>query len=86
MPLSPVELHEQLKPHLGEGETKALIAYMDGKVTGEAATKEDLLLLKAEFKEDIWKLRVLMILVLVLEIVLNPKVVELAGRVLGAVK
>lgn len=104
MPLSPVELYEQLKPHLGEGETKALIAYMDGKVTGEVATKEDLrllkgdmlllkselkedmLLLKAEFKEDVWKLRVLVILVLVLQVVLNPKVVELVGRILGAAK
>ena len=97
MPLSPVDLYEQLKPQLGEEGTKALIEYVDGKIRGEVATKEDLLLLKAdlqkeiqglraEFKEEIWRLRVLVIVVLVLEIVLNPKVVELIGRILGVVK
>ena len=104
MPLSSVELYEQLKPQLGENETKALIEYVDGKIRGEVATKDDLHLLKedvllikvdlekqvqglrAEFKEEIWKLRVLVIVVLVLQIVLNPKVVELVGRLLGVVK
>jgi len=104
MPLSPVELYEQLKPRLGEDETKALIEYVDGKIRGEVATKEDLRLLKeevllikadlekqiqglrAEFKEEIWKLRILVIVVLILQIVLNPKVVELIGRILGVVK
>ena len=104
MPLSPVELYEQLKPRLGEDETKALIEYVDGKIRGEVATKEDLHLLKeevllikadlekqiqglrAEFKEEIWKLRILVIVVLILQIVLNPKVVELIGRILGVVK
>jgi hypothetical protein len=97
MPLSPVELYEQLKPHLGESGTKALIEYVDGKIRGEVATKEDLLLLRgdfekqiqglrAEFKEEIWRLRVLVIVVLILQVVLNPKVVELVGRILGVVK
>jgi hypothetical protein len=86
MPLSPVELYERLKPHLGEDDTKALIEYVDGKIKGEVATKEDLHLLKAEFREEIWKLRVLVIVVLVLQIALNPKVVELVGRILGVVK
>lgn len=111
MPLSPVELYEQLKPHLGEHGTKALIEYVDGKIRGEVATKEDLhllkedmLLLKADLekqiqgvridlekkiqdvRDEIWKLRALVIVVLVLEIILNPKVVELVGRILGVVK
>ena len=97
MPLSTVELYEQLKPQLGENETKALIEYVDGKIKGEVATKEDMLLLRgdfekqiqglrAEFKEEIWRLRMLVIVVLVLQIVLNPKVVELVGRLLGVVK
>ncbi|GEM_PF-2006068 len=125
MPLSPVDLYEQLKPRLGEGETKALIEYVDGKIRGEVATKEDLtplkediqllkqdiyllkesiqllkqdmLLIKAdlekqiqglrgEFKDETWKLRILVIVVLILQIVLNPKVVELVGRILGVVK
>jgi len=93
MPLSPVELYERLKPHLGEDETKALIEYVDGKIRGEVATKEDLHLLRedlfkvrAELKEEIWRLRVLVIVVLVLEVVLNPKVVEMIGRILGVVK
>jgi hypothetical protein len=123
MPLSPVDLYEQLKPHLGENETKALIEYVDGKIRGEVATKEDLdplkedirllqedirllqedtrvlkinleqkatkedlLLLENRLKEEIWKLRVLVIVVLVVVIILNPKVVELVGRILGVVK
>ena len=115
MPISPVELYEQLKPRLGEDETKSLIEYMDAKVNGEVATKEDLLLLKsdlqkemqgirvemqgirselkeeiqgvrAEFKEEIWKLRVLVIVVLVLVVVLNPKVVELVGKIFEVAK
>ena len=93
MPLSPVELYERLKPHLGEDETKALIEYVDGKIKGEVATKEDLHLLRedlfrvrAELKEEIWRLRVLVIVVLVLEVVLNPKVLELVGRIFGVVK
>ena len=86
MPLSPVELYEQLKPHLGEAETKALIEYVDGKIKGEVATKEDLLLLENRLKEEIWKLRVLVIVVLVVVIVLNPSVVELVGKIFGTVK
>jgi len=122
MALSAVDLYERLKPHLGEGETKALIEYVDGKIRGEVATKEDMLLLKAdlegkiqkireelhgvqvslegkiqgvreallstktELKDEIWKLRVLVVVVLVVVIVLNPKVLELVGRVLGVAK
>ncbi len=86
MPLSPVELYEQLKPHLGEAETKALIEYVDGKIKGEVATKEDLLLIENRLKEEIWKLRVLVIVVLVVVIVLNPSVVELVGKIFGTVK
>jgi len=48
MALSPVELYEQLKPHLGENETKALIRYVDEKIRGEVATKEDIQLLKGD--------------------------------------
>ena len=101
MALSAVELYERLKPQLGEHETKALIEYVDEKIRGEVATKEDLLLLKAELKEDIgllkedmgllkaelkednWKLRMLVIVTLVAMVALNPKVLELVGRVLG---
>jgi hypothetical protein len=52
MPLSPGELYEQLKPHLGENETKALIEYVDGKVKGEVATKEDLHLLREDLHQN----------------------------------
>ena len=119
MALSAVELYERLKPQLGENETKALIEYVDEKIRGEVATKEDLLLLKAELKEgmgllkedllllkaemkedlvlmkddmvlmktelkeDLWKLRMLVIVTLVAMVALNPKVLELVGRVLG---
>ena len=133
MALSAVELYERLKPHLGEGETKALIEYVDGKIRGEVATKEDLLLVKGDLegkiqevreelhgvqvsleakiqgvrdelggkiqgvkdelkaeiqgvREEVWKLRVLVIVVLVVVIVLNPKVLELVGRILGVTK
>lgn len=97
MSISPVDLYERLKPKLGEEESKALIDYMDEKVRREVATKEDLLILKsdlekqiqsarAEVKDDIWKLRVLVIVVLVLEIVLNPKIVEFIGKIFGLVK
>ena len=111
MPISPVELYEQLKPHLGEDGTKSLIEYVDAKIRGEVATKEYLLLLKGDLqkeiqgvreeiqgvreelkeeiqgvREEIWKLRVLVIVVLVLVVVLNPKVVELVGRIFGVVK
>jgi len=125
MPLSPVDLYEQLKPHLGENGTKALIEYVDGKIRGEVVIKEDLvpikediqllkedihllkrdiLLLKADLerqiqgvKIDMEKLRAdlerkiqdvktLVIVVLVVVIILNPKVMELVGRILGVVK
>ena len=86
MPISPVELYEQLKPRLGEDETKSLIEYMDAKVKGEVATKEDLLLLENRLREEIWKLRVLVIVVLVLVVVLNPKVVELVGKIFEVAK
>ena len=105
MALSAVELYERLKPQLGESETKALIEYVDEKIHGDVATKEDLLLLKADLKEDmallkaelksdmallrtemkdeLWKLRLMVVIVLVVVVVLNPKVLELVGRVLG---
>ena len=97
MPLSPVDLYEQLKPHLGENEAKALIEYMDEKVKREVATKDDLLLLKADLEKQIQGLRadlerkiqdvkMLVIVVLVVVIILNPKVMELVGRILGVVK
>ncbi len=115
MSMGPVDLYEQLKPKLGEDESKALIDYMDEKVRREVATKEDLLILKSdlekqiqdaksdlekqiqgvnggvqtlrgEMKDDIWKLRVLVIVVLVLEIVLNPKIVAFIGKIFGLVK
>ena len=144
MALSAVDLYERLKPHLGEGETKALIEYVDGKIRGEVATKEDLLLVKGDLeakiqevredlhgvreellgkiqevreellgkiqevreellgkiqgvkdelkaeiqgvRDEIWKLRVLVVVVLVVVIVLNPKVLELVGRILGVAK
>ncbi|OGG50448.1 MAG: hypothetical protein A3F84_24425 [Candidatus Handelsmanbacteria bacterium RIFCSPLOWO2_12_FULL_64_10] len=122
MPLSSVELYEQLKPQLGEDGTKALIEYVDGKIRGEVATKEDLapikedihllkrdlLLLKADLekqiqgvKTDLEKqiqglradlekkvqdVKMLVIVVLIVVIILNPKVVELVGRILGVVK
>jgi hypothetical protein len=108
MPLSSVELYEQLKPQLGEEGTKALIEYGDGKIRGEVATKEDLLLLKADLEKQIQGVRtdlekqiqglradlekriqdvkMLVILVLIVVIILNPKVVELVGRILGVVK
>ena len=50
MALSAVDLYERLKPHLGEGETKALIEYVDGKIRGEVATKEDMLRPKADLE------------------------------------
>ncbi len=56
---------------------------MDERIHGEVATKEDLLLLKAELKEEIWLRRVLVIVVLVAVVALNPKVLDLVGRVLG---
>jgi ATP/maltotriose-dependent transcriptional regulator MalT len=108
MALNAVELYERLKPQLGGDETKALIEYVDEKIHGEVARKEDLLVLKGELRdeiqavrdeiqavraeiqkvreevrEEIWKLRVLVIVVLVAVVALNPKVLELAGRVLG---
>ena len=94
MALSAVELYERLKPQLGENETKALIEYVDEKIRGEVATKEDLLLVKAELKSDmvliktelkdeLWKLRMLVVAILVAMVALNPKVLELVGRVLG---
>ena len=129
MALSAVELYERLKPHLGEGETKALIEYVDGKIRGEVATKEDIYLLREDLlkaqadlegkvqgvreellgkiqevreelrgardelelkiqgvREEIWKLRMLVIVVLVVVVILNPKVLELVGRVLGVAK
>ena len=118
MPLSPVDLYEQLKPHLGENETKALIEYVDEKIKGEVATKEDIqllkgdiqllkkdmLLLKADLEKQIQGVRIdmeklradlerkiqdvkmLVIVVLVVVIILNPKVMELVGRILGVVK
>ena len=115
MPISPVDLYERLKPHLGENETKALIEYVDEKVRGEVATKEDLLLAKADLERQIQGLRadlerqiqgvridmeklradlekkiqdvkMLVIVVLVVVIILNPKVMELVGRIFGVVK
>ena len=115
MALSAVDLYERLKPQLGEGETKALIEYVDGKIRGEVATKEDLLLVKGDLeakiqrakdeleaktqgmkdeleakiqgvRDEIWKLRVLVVVVLVVVIVLNPKVLELVGRILAVAK
>jgi uncharacterized small protein (DUF1192 family) len=53
MALSAVELYDRLKPQLGESENKALIEYVGEKIHGEVATKEDLLLQKAELKEDV---------------------------------
>jgi hypothetical protein len=93
MPLSSVDLYEQLKPHLGENETKALIEYMDEKVKGEVATKQDLALLKQDLvllesrlKDEIWKLRLLIVIVLVVVIVLNPSVVEFVSKIFGVAK
>ena len=52
----------------------------------QKATKEDLLLLENRLREEIWKLRVLVIVVLVLVVVLNPKVVELVGKIFEVAK
>jgi len=115
MPISPVDLYERLKPQLGEEGTKALIEYVDEKIKGEVATKEDLLFLKADLEKQIQGVRIdmeklradlekqilglradlekriqdvrmLVIVVLVVVIILNPKVMELVGRILGVVK
>lgn len=122
MPLSPVELYERLKPQLGEEGTKALIEYVDEKIKGEVATKEDIQLLKediqllkkdmlllkadlerqiqgvrtdlekqilglrADMEKRIQDVKMLVIVVLVAVIILNPKVMELVGRILGVVK
>ena len=101
MALSAVELYERLKPQLGEHETKSLIEYVDEKIRGEVATKEDIHLVKEELRreiqgvrdelrgdiqklrEEMWKLRLLVVVVLVVVVVLNPKVLELVGRVIG---
>jgi hypothetical protein len=88
MAIRAVELYERLKPRLGETEAKELLEYVDERVRGEVATKEDLQILKmgleARFREEIWKLRLLVIAVLILTVVLNPKLLEIVGRVLGA--
>jgi hypothetical protein len=111
MPISPVDLYERLKPQLGEEGTKALIEYVDEKIKGEVATKEDIQLLKgdmllikadlekqiqgvridmeklrADLERKIQDVRMLVIVVLVVVIILNPKVMELVGRILGVVK
>jgi len=130
MAVSALELYEKLKINLGESETRALIEYVDGKIQGEVATKEDVYLIKeevhllreealgaksdlenkinglrvevgekinglrvevgekinglrVEVREEIWKLKILVIVVLVVTVVLNPNVVEFAGKILG---
>lgn len=130
MAVSTLELYDKLKINLGESETKALIEYVDGKIQGEVATKEDVYLVKEEvhllreealgtksdlenkinglrvevlekinglrtenkndiqglrmeINDEIWKLKILVIVVLVVTVVLNPNVVEFAGKILG---
>jgi hypothetical protein len=49
----------------------------------KAELKSDMAILKAELREELWKLRMLVIAILVAMVALNPKVLELVGRVLG---
>lgn len=111
MALSTVELYERLKPHFGEEDSKALLDYIDDRIRGEVATKEDIanlrtatkedvanvrtevvnlrtemLQMKIELKEEIWKLRILILVVLAVNIILNPKILELVGQLLGVAK
>jgi hypothetical protein len=118
MALSTVAMYERLKPHLGEEDSKALLDYVDDRISGEVATKEDvanvrtevanvktevanlrtdtkedvanlrneMLQMKIELKEEIWKLRILILVVLAVNILLNPKLLELVGQLLGVAK
>lgn len=89
MSVTAVELYEKLKSHLGENDSRALVEYMEDKIRGDIATREDLFNAKAELeekiqgvREEVWKLRLMIVVVLIAVVVFNPKVLEIMGRIL----
>lgn len=88
-----IKLYDRLKEKLGAEDATLLIEFIDEKVKGEVATKEDIAKLDKRITEldkritDLeWKLKLYFILLAVLIIFTNPKALELLGRVLGLIK
>ncbi len=88
-----LKLYDRLKEKLGAEEATLLIEFIDLKVRGEVATKEDVAKLDKRITDldkgitDLeWKLKLYFILLAVLIIFTNPKALELFGRIPGLIK
>ena len=88
-----IKLYERLKEKLGSEEATLLIDFIDERVKGEVATKEDIHGLKEEIHRldkrisDLeWKLKLYFILLAVLIVITNPGALEFFGKIIGVVK
>jgi len=72
-----------------EGRLDAIEARLDRDMVTRAEFKEELTNLRSdlriEFKDEIWKLRLYIILLGVLIVLTNPKVLELLGKLLSII-
>lgn len=81
-----LKLHDRLKEKLGAEDATLLIEFIDEKVKGEVATKEDISKLDKRISDLEWKLKLYFILLAVLIVFTNPNAIELLGRILGLIK
>jgi len=92
-----LKLYDRLKEKLGAEDATLLIEFIDVKVRGEVATKEDIAKLDKRITDEVakldkritdleWKLKLYFILLAVLIIFTNPNALDLLGRVLGLIK
>lgn len=93
MQTATIKLYEKLKEKLGREETTLLIDFIDERVKGEVATKEDIHGLKEEIHQldkrisDMeWKLKLYFILLGILVIITSPNALEFFGKVIGIVR
>jgi hypothetical protein len=68
-----------------EGRLDAIEARLDRDMVTRAEFNEGLASLRTELKDEIWKLRLYIILVAVLVVLTNPKVLELLGKLLSLI-
>lgn len=88
-----IKLYERLKEKLGSEEATLLIDFIDERVKGGVATKEDIHGLKEEIHlidkriSDLeWKMKLYFILLAVLIVITNPGALEFFGKIIGVVK
>jgi hypothetical protein len=65
---------------------EARLEAIEKNMVTRAEFKDEITGLRAEIKEEVWKLRLYIILLAVLVVLTNPKVLDLLGKLLNIVK